>query len=142
MSDPIRASRLGDLPDAGYATKRQKETSDAIMFFMRGVERDRMLLLAIVVDGVDKWVKTAGNVWRGLLIDRDLLVSIYRYFEAQAGANPAGQLLILHGHQTQAKREAWDKRQSTKVQAEQAMKAALDDLGREQRRLARRKTVS
>lgn len=135
--DPLSASRLPDLPDAGYATRRQKETSDAIMIFMRGVERNRMLLLAIVVDGIDKWRSTAGSVWRGLLIDRELLDSIFRYFVLQAGVNPAEQLLILMGQQEQAQREAWDKRQSTKVQMQKALRGSLSDLRREQRKSRR-----
>src|SRR5262245_50577613 len=98
MSDTpaLAASRLPDLPHAGYASRRQKETSDAIMFFMRQVERNRWLLLSIVVDGIDKWRKTAGTVWKGLLINQEILDSIFRYFIVQAGPNPAEQLLILH----------------------------------------------
>lgn len=142
MSDPLSASRLGDLPHAGYATQRQKETSDAIMIFMRAAERNRVLLLSIVVDGLDKWVSTAGKTWKGLLIDRDLLVSIFRYFVAQAGPNPAAQLLILIGQAEQAKREVWDKRSSTKRASEAGIRAALADARKEQVRLTRRKTFS
>ncbi len=128
----IDASRLPDLPTAGYASNRQKQTTDAIMFFMRSVERDRQLLLAIVVDGIDKWRKTAGTVWRGLLIDREILDSIFRYFIAQAGPNPAAQLLILHGESQQRKREIWDRRQTTRQQFQKLQRAALADLQREQ----------
>ncbi len=142
MSDPYASSRLGDLPDAGYATKRQKETSDAIMFFMRDVERNRVLLLSIVVDGLGKWLTTSGKVWKGLLIDKDILTSIFRYFVAQAGVNPAAQLLILIGQAEQAKREAWDKRASTKRASEAGIRAALKDARKEQMRLANRKTFS
>lgn len=130
--DALAASRLPDLPTAGYASTRQKQTTDAIMLFMRSVERDRQLLLAIVVDGIDKWRKTAGTVWRGLLIDRDILDSIFRYFIAQAGPNPAQQLLILHGESQQRKREVWDKRMTTRQQFQKLQRAALADLHREQ----------
>ena len=85
------ATHLPDLPHAGYSTRRQKETSDAIMFFMRGVERNRLLLLDIVLDGPEKWIKTAGRVWRGLVINPDVLMSIYRYFVIQAGDHPGLQ---------------------------------------------------
>jgi hypothetical protein len=121
---------LPDLPSAGYLTRRQRETSDAIMIFMRGVERDRPLLLSIVLDGLETWLKTAGTVWRGLLIDKDVLTSIFRYFELQAGPNPAEQLLILEGQKQQQAREAWDKRASTRVQFQKAQRAALADLKR------------
>lgn len=125
---------LPDLPNAGYASNRQKQTSDAIMFFMRGVERDRELLLTIVLDGLDKWLKTAGSVWKGLLIDRELLTSVYRYFVMQAGENPAQQLLILHGMNEQRAREVWDKRTSSRVKAQKALRGALADLQREQQK--------
>ncbi len=104
------------------------------MFFMRGVERNRPLLLAIVIDGIDKWRKTAGTVWKGLLIDRDVLDSIFRYFVLQAGPNPAQQLLILEGERQLAARQAWDKRESTRVAFQKAQRAALRDLAREQRK--------
>ncbi len=119
---------LPDLPNAGYATKRQRETSDAVMVFMRAVERDRVLLLSIVVDGLEKWQKTAGTVWKGLLIDREILESIFRYFVDQAGVNPSEQLLILLGQQAQQQREAWDKRKSTREQFQKAQRTALSDL--------------
>ena len=49
VTDPLSASRLPDLPNAGYATLKQKQTSDAICEFMRQTERNRVLLLSIVV---------------------------------------------------------------------------------------------
>lgn len=128
MADKFAASRLPDLPNAGYASKRAKETSDAIMIFMRRVERERALLLMIVVDGIDKWLKTAGTVWKGLLIDKQILTDIYRYFVMQAGPNPAEQLLILHGQLEQQKREVWDKRLSTRRLFQQAQRKSLADL--------------
>lgn len=142
MRDPITASRLPDLPNAGYASRRQKETSDAIMFFMRGVERDRFLLLSIVLDGIEKWRRTAGTVWRGLLIDRDILDSIYRYFEMQAGPNPAGQLLILQGMQQQAERERWDKRSRTRVAFQQLQRKALREIAEDQAKYRSRRPHS
>jgi hypothetical protein len=133
-TDPIAASRLGDLPDAGYATMRQRQTSDAIMIFMRQAERNRALLLSIVVDGIEKWRKTAGTVWRGLLIDRDLLDSIFRYFVLQAGPNPAQQLLILNGMAKQQMTTRWDKRTRTQNSLTRELKSALDNLRREQKK--------
>ena len=128
----IEASRLPDLPDAGYATRRQKETSDAIMFWLRGVERNRPLLLSIVIDGVDKWHKVAGSVWRGLLIDREILDSVFSFMVRLAGENPAQQLLILHGMQQEAARTAWDKRKVTRDALRKARNLDMSDLMREQ----------
>jgi len=91
MADPLDASRLPDLPIAGYSTQREKETTDAIMFFMRGVERDRILLLSIVIDGKGKFRHLAMKQWRGLAIDHDLVDSVWEYFKLQAGEYPIQQ---------------------------------------------------
>lgn len=82
-----RYFQLPDLPDAGYSSRRQKETTDAIMFFLRGVERNRPLLLDLVLGGRAKWRRVAGRVWRGLLIDGDLLNTIYGYMALLALAS-------------------------------------------------------
>jgi hypothetical protein len=78
--------RLPDLPNAGYATTREKQLTDSVMMFMREIERDRLRLLSIVCDGREKWVKVAGSLWRGLRIGEDsgLLHKIYDYFCLQA----------------------------------------------------------
>jgi hypothetical protein len=128
VSDPFAAERLPDLPHAGYSTYKQRLTSDVVMEFMRKTERDRILLLSIVVDGIERWRKTGGTAWKGLLIDRELLDAIFRYFVVQAGVNPAEQLLILLGQQAQARRETWDKRSATRLAFQKSQRAALADL--------------
>jgi hypothetical protein len=85
---------LPDLPNVGYSTLREKRLSDEIMLFMRDVERDRLRLLTIVVDGPDKWRTVARRIWRGLGIETDALDEIYRYFVLQA-ARPAQQRELL-----------------------------------------------
>lgn len=88
--------RLPDLPTAGYATQRERELTDAIMVFMRDVERDRVRLLTIVIEGRDKWRRVAGDIWRGLRIGEDagLLDAIYDYFTLQA-CRPVTQRYLL-----------------------------------------------
>jgi hypothetical protein len=83
--DP-RAYHLPDLPNAGYATAREKALSDAIMQFMREIERDRVRLLTIVLEGREKWRRVAGDIWSGFRIGQEigLLDSIYDYFTLQA----------------------------------------------------------
>jgi hypothetical protein len=87
---------LPDLPNAGYATTREREMTDAIMTFMRDTERNRLLLLTIVIEGKAKWRKMAGDIWRGLRASEDdgLLDSIYDYFTLQA-CRPRTQMLLL-----------------------------------------------
>ncbi len=133
----LSGSYLGDLPTAGYATYRQKQTSDLVMFWLREIERNRFLLLSIVCDGWDKWRKIAGNAWdvnkggRSTAMGTDLLRLVWDYMVKLAGPNPASQLLILEGMK---KRDAlhWDFRKAT---AQALMKAQIEaqlDLQREQ----------
>ncbi len=139
MSDPadVKASRLGDLPDAGYATYRQKQTSDLVMFWLREIERNRFLLLSIVVDGWDKWKKIAGKAWdvnkggRSTAMGADLLRLVWDYMCKLAGPNPASQLLILEGMN---RRQAlhWDHRKATALALMKAQIDAQLDLAREQ----------
>lgn len=84
--------RLPDLPNAGYATMRAKQLSDTVQEFMRGVERDRLRLLTIVIEGPEKWRRVAGSVL--LFADDQLLDEIFRYFELQA-CRPFYQVQLL-----------------------------------------------
>lgn len=93
---------LPDLPNAGYATDRERQLTDAIMTFMRDVERDRFRLLTIVVDGPDKWRRVAGSVWAGFQADTELVDSVYRYFLLQA-CRPITQWLLLAAMKNQDK---------------------------------------
>lgn len=90
---------LPDLPNAGYATKRERRLSDEIQEFMRQVERDRMRLLTIVIEGIDRWKVVAGDIWRGYRIgeDHQLLDAVFHYFELQA-VRPMTQRLLLKYH--------------------------------------------
>ena len=94
--DRFASERLPDLPNVGYSTRLEKEISDAVMFFMRDVERRRPLLLEIVIGGRDKWLEKARKVW-GLraILTTEKLDEIFRYFVMQAGPNPAQQLAAL-----------------------------------------------
>ena len=94
-ADALDASRLGDLPNAGYATKRERELTDAIMLFMRKVERDRAFLLHIVVEGREKFASVVLKEYRGLGRADRLVDQMFEYFRVQAGANPLGQLEAL-----------------------------------------------
>jgi hypothetical protein len=85
---------LPDLPNAGYATARERQLTDEIMVFMREIERDRLRLLTIVVEGPDKWRRVAGDIWRGLRIDSETVDEIYRYFTLQAAWPTAQRMMI------------------------------------------------
>lgn len=93
--DPFKSSRLGDLPNDGYSTRRERELSDAVMLFMRAIERDRKVLLLIVVEGPDVFRGRMLKEWRGLRPARDLVDKVFQYFVRQAGPNPLGQLEAL-----------------------------------------------
>jgi hypothetical protein len=86
---------LPDLPNVGYATTREKTGSDMIMVFMREVERDRLRLLTIVVEGREKWRKVAVSVFgQSVAIDTEAIDAIYDYFTLQS-CRPRTQWLLL-----------------------------------------------
>jgi hypothetical protein len=128
--DEYAASRLPDLPNAGYSSPKQKATSDLVMFWLRNIERDRVLLLRIVVDGPHWWRKIAGDAWglnrggRVSAMSTDLLDRVFQYMELLAGPNPAQQLLILL-HQQQV---TTDFRASTRETANTRLRMAMADL--------------
>lgn len=87
---------LPDLPNAGYSTDRERRLSDTICDFMRSMERDRLRMLTIVVEGIERWRTVAGDIWRPYRIGEDhaLLDAIYRYFELQS-VKPGVQRMLL-----------------------------------------------
>jgi len=87
----IAQTNLGDLPNAGYTTKREKELTDAIMIFMRKVERERILLLSIVIDGRDKFRSVLLKEYKGLGLADRLCDQVFDYFVQQAGKYPREQ---------------------------------------------------
>jgi len=113
MSDPLSASRLPDLPDAGYSTGLQRELSDAIMFLIRGIERDRLLLLQVVIEGQKTWRKRFLQAYRVIKADEEFADAVFRYLVLLAGPNPDAQKAILEGMERQRRQETWDKRLST-----------------------------
>ena len=86
---------MGDLPNAGYATKREKELSDAMMFFLRGFEREqenRALLLMMVIEGYDLFESRMLKTWRAWRVTQDELKEVWRYMVTMAGPDPQAQL--------------------------------------------------
>lgn len=132
MRDEFSGQRGSDIPDAGYSSRRQKETSDAIMFFLRHLERNRILLLHIVVKGQDEFVKITSRIWRGLLVDKELLQRTYDWLKEQAGFDPEGQLLALQLMQGTQRRQSWDFRKVTAEQLRNQRRKIMAELRREQ----------
>ena len=64
MTDPFADERLPDLPNAGYATTREKRLSDEMMEFIRQIERDRMRLLHVCSRAKRLGAGLAGTCWR------------------------------------------------------------------------------
>lgn len=134
MVDEFAASRLPDLPNAGYSSPKQKATSDLVMFWLRGIERDRVLLLQIVIDGPHWWRKIAGQAWglntggRVSALSTDLLDRVFEYMCLLAGPNPAQQLVLLLHQQQTALANTFDFRSSTREKAHTRLRTALADL--------------
>jgi hypothetical protein len=91
--------RLPNLPNAGYATQREKGLSDAIMQFLRDIERHRFTLLTIVIAGKEQWRVNAQETWRALRIgeDHQLLDSVFSYLELLS-VRPGVQRMLLKAH--------------------------------------------
>lgn len=85
--------RLPDLPNVGYATRREKALSDAIMTFIRDTERNRLRLLTIVVEGRERW-RTVGKAAFGLKVETDALDAVYDYLTLLA-VKPVTQRQLL-----------------------------------------------
>lgn len=71
------------------------------MFALRALERDRVQLLSIVIDGRVKWRRIASKAWRAWRVDDEALDAMFAYLELLA-ASPAAQraLLRVQGNET------------------------------------------
>ncbi len=92
MRDEFAASRLPDLPTEGYSTRREKQLTDEIMMYIRGAERNRILLLTNVVEGREKFRRVVKKAWRHLKCDDELADAVFGYLVLLAGKNPELQL--------------------------------------------------
>jgi hypothetical protein len=112
----LAASRLPDLPKAGYATRTQRELSDAIMFLIRGMERDRLLLLETVIQGQRLFRKRFIAAFRVIKADEEFADAVFGYLQrlARLGGDDlhAQKTRILMGSE-QAAISTWDKRLRT-----------------------------
>jgi len=62
------------------------------MFFVRGCERNRLLLLEIVCGGKEKFRPIARKAWSHLRVDTDTADAVFGYLELLAGKYPRLQL--------------------------------------------------
>lgn len=99
MRDEFAGQRLPDLPNDGYSTRREKALSDEVMYFIRGCERNRRLLLKIIAGGKDRFRKIARKAWSHLRVDTELCDAVYASLVAAAFPTYA----LAHGE-----RRDWD----------------------------------
>lgn len=131
MSDPLSHSRLPDLPNAGFHTKAQRELSDAMMFLIRGMERDRFLLLETVIKGQSLWRKRFRSAFKAVKADDEFADAVFGYLVLLAGPDPQAQkarLGLLSAHQQTT---SWDKRLMTKLRLARDRKDLEMDILRE-----------
>lgn len=132
MDDPgLRASYLGELPNAGYVTPAQKQLSDAVMFLIRGMERDRLLLLEVVLKGRAYWRKTFTSAYRAIKADDELADAVFGYLVLLAGPNPDAQKARIEQLQSQQQTQQWDRRLSTLLKHRKDRHALETDIVRE-----------
>lgn len=128
----LDASRLPDLPEAGYSTSKERQLTDAIMFLIRGIERDRLLLLDCVLAGRNKWRKVFKNSYRYLHADDEFADAIFGYLVLLAGPNPDAQKAQLQLKNEQAAVRAWDHRLSTALKQSKDTQALLKAIYQEE----------
>lgn len=138
--DPL-AVRLPDLPHAGYATRTQRELSDAMMFLIRGFERDRLLLLETVQYGAGLWRKRFKKAYRAIKADDAIADAVFGYLVLLAGENIEAQKAQLQQLERQRVTQSWDFRLRTLLDHAKSRKNLQMDILRESLK-ARRHTVS
>ena len=117
--------RLPDLPTVGYATSRERAGTDVIMLHMRAVERDRLLLLTIVTEGVRKWHEIARKSFGySLAIPDDTLNEIFWYYTLLA-MKPAYQRELLGARGNTLKTRAIIKAAMPDIEAQLAAVKAM-----------------
>src|SRR5215471_13738415 len=104
----LAASRLPDLPTAGFNTRTQRELSDAIMFLIRGLERDRLLLLEVVTKGKTAWRRAFIKAYRAIKADAEFADAVFGYLVLLAGKDPHAEKARLQMLQQQQSVTAWD----------------------------------
>lgn len=105
---------LPDLPVAGYSTRKQRELTDAIMFFIRGLERNRLLLLNVVIAGQRLFRKRFKSAYRAVGADDEFADAVFGYLLLLAGPNPHEQVLIVENLVRQQAQSQYDKREKTR----------------------------
>ena len=123
--------RLPDIPNAGYQTPVQRELSDAMMFLIRGLERDRYLLLETVIKGQKLWRKRFKSAFRAINADDEFADAVFGYLVIMAGPNPDEQKARLELMHTQQSVTSWDKRLMTKLRLARDRKDLEMDIIRE-----------
>jgi hypothetical protein len=131
MADALSASRLPDLPHAGYRSKTARELSDAMMFLIRGLERDRLLLLEVVINGRAKWRKAFVKAYRAIKADTEFADAVFGYLVLLAGPHPDAQKARLEQLEAQRQTQTWDKRLSTVLRHSKDRHALETDIMRE-----------
>lgn len=146
MSSGIEASRLPDLPNAGYSTARERWTSDFVMFFLRGIERDRHFLLDIVCGGIDKWRKSASKIMavgggRASSLTNQLLTEMFHYMVLLAGPCPEQQRLKLEQMVQSQRVLRYDFRRRTKDMLERTQAVDRAELQKDVERFQTRRII-
>lgn len=72
-----------------------EESRRAILEFGKTVQKDRMLLLAIVTGGPEHWRKVAGQAFKGFMVDQQLLDGMFEAMVEWAGEDPKKQYEAL-----------------------------------------------
>lgn len=109
----------------------QRELSDAMMFLLRGLERDRLCLLEVVIKGQTYWRKRFKSAFRAIKADDEFADAVFGYLVLLAGPDPVAQKARLEMTMAQQQMTSWDKRLNTRLRLARDRKDLEMDIIRE-----------
>jgi hypothetical protein len=134
----LAASRLPELPSAGYGNQKARALSDAIMFLLRMLERNRLLLLEVVLAGKLRWRKHFKAAYRVIGADDEFADAVFGYCVLLAGPNPEAQkarLLMAYEHRN---RQRWDHRLRTALALSKDSQSLLHAIAKDEAKVKHR----
>ena len=130
----LAASRLPEKPNAGFATSAQKLLSDSISQLITDLERNRLLLLEVVIGGRDRFRKSFKSAYRFAKADDEAADAVYGYLELlgkRGGPDLQAQKARLELAAQQANRQRWDHRLRTALSLSKDRRALEEAIAKE-----------
>lgn len=130
----LAASRLPNKPNAGYATSAQKLLSDSINQLITDLERNRLLLLEVVIGGKARFRRHFKAAYRFAKADDEAADAVFGYLELlgkRGGDDLQAQKARLEMAAQHARRQRWDHRLRTALALSKDRRALEDAIAKE-----------